>query len=452
MRSHTTNGKGYEMSINSKLLAKRTDLYGKIKKLADAFNANGQKWANDQQSSEWNSVNKEYDAVMSEIDAAKKVDEVSNRTKLVDSDWAPVNPDNIGLGDSGSTRRPRHEYVIDKNGKRHPLLGKKDSMKAAMLRQNPDLAEQNKGLTVGGFIRSIAIGSRSVVERNALLEGGGATGGYTVPSLLAAEMIDLLRAKSRVIQAGAKTINMPAAEMTFAKLTGDPTPIWAQENGLVNETEPTFGAINFSAKTLRMLITCSRELLEDSINLNLKLPEVFAAAMAAEVDRVALAGTDASGQPLGVLNYPNINSVSMGANGATPSSYSQILDAVQAIETANAEAPTVAIMHPRTKRTYAGLLDTTNQPLLPPPAIQNLQFLTTTKLSITETQGAANNASSMILGGFSEMVLAVRSDIRIDLLQERYAEYFKYGFLVSLRMDAGPWHEEAFAKIIGIKP
>lgn len=440
------------MSINAKLVAKRTDLYGKIKKLADSFNANGQKWVNAQQASEWDSVNKEYDAVMDDIDAAKKVDEVSDRMKLVDSHSAPVNPLNIGLEDSGGSRRPCREYVIDKNGKRHPLLGKNDSMAAALKRRNPDLAEQHKGLTLGGYIRSIAIGARNIVERNSLLESGGASGGYTVPTSLAAELIDLLRAKSVVIQAGAKTIDMPTSEMTFAKLTGDPTPGWVGEGVAMDETAPTFAAINFTAKTLRMLITCSRELLEDSINLNQKLPEVFAAAMASEVDRVALAGTDASGQPLGVLNYQSINSVSMGADGATPSSYSQILDAVQAIETANAESPTVAIMHPRTKRTYAGLLDTTNQPLLPPPVLKNLQFLTTTKLSITETKGAANNASSMILGGFSEMVLAMRTAMRIDLLTERYAEMYKYGFLVSLRMDCAAFHEEAFAKIIGIKP
>ena len=109
-------------------------------------------------------------------------------------------------------------------------------------------------------------------------------------------------------------------------------------------------------------------------------------------------------------------------------------------------------MHPRTWRAYAGLEDTTGQPLQRPEALQKMNFLTTTKIPVDQVQGTANDASSVLIGGFSELVFAIRSDIRIDILRERYAETFEYGFLVSLRADVGAWHEEAFAKLIGIIP
>ena len=54
---------------------------------------------------------------------------------------------------------------------------------------------------------------------NALTESGGSSSGaYTVPSILSAQLIDLFRAKSQVITAGAQTIRLDAEAVSFAKL------------------------------------------------------------------------------------------------------------------------------------------------------------------------------------------------------------------------------------------
>jgi HK97 family phage major capsid protein len=245
---------------------------------------------------------------------------------------------------------------------------------------------------------------------------------------------------------------MEEGKEAYARLTSEPTPVWAAEREEIEEVSPTFGRILLNAYTLRMVVKTSRELLEDSININTKLPEVLARGMASELDRVGLMGNGFGNEPRGAFNFDNINVVEMGANGADVESYSQILDAVEAIETDNAISPTAAIMHPRTWRAYAGLEDTTGQPLQRPEALKDMRFLTTTKIPVNQTQGTANNASTMLVGGFSELAFAIRSDIRIEVLRERYAGSFEYGFLVSLRADVGAWHEEAFAKIIGIIP
>ncbi len=174
----------------------------------------------------------------------------------------------------------------------------------------------------------------------------GSAGGYTIPEILSADLIDLMRAKSRVMEAGAKTFTMESADQLFAKLTADPSPSWLHEGAEMTETAPTFGQIRFTARTLRMLVKVPRELLEDSINLNGKLPTIFAAAMAGELDRVALLGSGEGAEPLGVLNFTDINSVSMGDNGAELADYSPLIDAIYEIEVDNAETPTTAIMHP----------------------------------------------------------------------------------------------------------
>ena len=46
----------------------------------------------------------------------------------------------------------------------------------------------------------------------------------------------------------------------------------------------------------------------------------------------------------------------------------------------------------------------------------------------------------------------MRSQLTLQILQERYGEFNQVGFLVTLRADVGAWHEESFAKVVGIIP
>ena len=48
------------------------------------------------------------------------------------------------------------------------------------------------------------------------------------------------------------------------------------------------------------MVKCSRELLDDSLNIGTALPNIITAAMAAEMDRVALEGTGVAPQPTGL--------------------------------------------------------------------------------------------------------------------------------------------------------
>ena len=150
--------------------------------------------------------------------------------------------------------------------------------------------------------------------------------------------------------------------------------------------------------------------------------------------------------------YEGINVVDMGTNGTTIADYSPRLDAIEAIETRNADAPTVAVMAPRTARAFAGLQDTTDQPMRRPDALSNMRFLTTTKVSVDQVQGSENDASSIFVGGFENLVIAVRSQITLQILQEHYGEFNQVDFLATLRADTGYWYSEAFAKIVGIIP
>lgn len=451
------------------LQAKRAKLAKEITSMAKSFHANGDKFTSDAAKSDWLKVTAEYDQVEEALGVERRARELAD----------PVNPLGIGLDDAGDGmvgnlpapgddaddefkrffRRDQRqqnaappEYVVDQRGERQRVLRRGDSMAVELAKARPELVQATHGVELGSYLRAVVVGGKTAAERNALSSSGGSSGGYTVPAILSAQLIDTMRAKSRVLQAGAGTIRMDAGEMLFARLTGDPTPAWRAESQEITETAPTFGQMRFTAQSLALLVKVPRELLEDSVNIRAKLPEVLARAMADELDRVAMFGTSIGVEPIGVANLSNINVVDMGTNGAALTDYSQLLDAIEAIETDNADTPTAAIMHPRTSRVYAGLVDTTEQPLRRPDALQNLSFLTTTKVPVNQVQGSASNASSILLGGWTELVIAMRSEVTLQILQERYGEFNQVGFLVTLRADVGAWHDQAFAKIIGVIP
>ena len=69
-----------------------------------------------------------------------------------------------------------------------------------------------------------------------------------------------------------------------------------------------------------------------------------------------------------------------------------------------------------------------------------------------QIEGTANNASTIVLGDFTQMMLGVRSELRIEVLREKYADTLQYGFIAHLRFDVQLAHAQSFAKLIGITP
>lgn len=309
-----------------------------------------------------------------------------------------------------------------------------------------------KDVDFGRFVRAAVVGAQSESERRALSVGSDSAGGYTVPVTLAANVIDRMRAKAVVMRAGALTVPMETAELSIARLDTDPTATWHGENVLIGESNPTFGRVIFRARTLTALVKCSRELLEDSANINEALTNAFAQAMALELDRVALIGTGADPEPQGIKGRPGVGSVSMGTNGAQLTSWDKILDALQTVQTANANDLTAAILHPRTGRAINGFKDTTNQPLQRPKAVEDLPLLSSTQVRIDDLQGSASNASRITLGDFTELMVGVRSELRIDILRERFAEFHQYAFIAHLRGDIQTAHDESFCEVVGVIP
>lgn len=331
-------------------------------------------------------------------------------------------------------------------------LAPAESFRAYVAARTPDAPAELRELRFGDVVRAMVTGPRSEAERRALAEGSDSAGGVMAPTITSAMFIDRLRAATVTVRAGARTVPLEAKETTIARLDADPTATWSAEGAsLPPETDMAFSGVVLTPKTLRGIVLASRELIEDAPNAADAIERAFAAAMAVQLDRAALFGGGGN-EPTGVVNVPGVAAVDMGANGAPLTSYAPLLQARGALLAANAGEPTAFIMAPRTATELASLVDSTGQPLRIPPAIERVPLLATTSVPTDETHGTATNASRIVTGNFPELLIGMRSEVRVELLRERYAEEFRYGFLCYLRADVAVAHPASFAVVAGVIP
>ena len=366
---------------------------------------------------------------------------INNVSSKLDSDEA-ARRHFTGAGSNKS------EWVNTQTGKPVMVLDSKQK-----LTDDPSQQAGKSSVPFGQIIRAMALGPSAVAPeiRNALTEGTDAAGGYTVPSLLLSEFVDAMRAQQTVIKAGARTVVLEGAKTTsIARLDSDPVAAWRNENAAFAISDPVFSNVVLTPRMLGVIVQVSYELLSDSVNVDQILLQAFAQSFAVELDRVAMFGTGAAPQPLGVFGTTNVNSASLGANGAALANYDAFVDAWVSLKNANAADPTAAIMAPRTQGVLAKLKDTQNQPMRKPDAIQTLPMYSTTSVPINQTQGSSSLASTIIVGDWTQLLIGIRSEMRIQLLRELYAATGQYAFQVWMRADIAVAHPRSFALIKGV--
>jgi HK97 family phage major capsid protein len=343
--------------------------------------------------------------------------------------------------------------LVDEKGRVHRALASGESF-ADAIRESPEpfgvSADQlqycDDGLTLGGYLRAMVAGPQTSAERWALSESNSTSGGYTVPAILAAMVIDRFRAKLVVSQAGAQTLPLDSESHSFAKLTGDPTAAWRQETVSITESDPTFGRLTFHPKSLAVLVKATRELLQDSPNIGQMIERSISGSMAVEVDRVALLGAGAAAEPMGLRYATGLNEIT---GIAALTDYSDFIDGYKLMMDDNAPEPTAAIVSNREWATLAKLEDTTGQALRLPPAVENLPFMAASALP---TNLGGGTESLAFLGHFPDLVLGMRAELQIEVLKELFASTHHYGYIAHLRMDTGIFHAESFVRMLGITP
>ena len=308
------------------------------------------------------------------------------------------------------------------------------------------------GLSLAKALRGMVTGDWRHAEAEQRALGIGANGAALVNDVLAGEVIDLARAKSGVIAAGALTYPMAAGTVKLPKLIADPAVAWRLEHAQIAETTPNFAAVTLTAKSLAALVKISVELLQDSPLAEDGVRTAIAQAMAAELDRAALRGSGTDPEPRGIRNVAGVNLVDLGANGSALTSYDPIIDAVTAIRSDNRE-PKAYILSPREQGTISKFKDSAGNYLTVPDVVATLRQVATSAVETTEPAGTAGNVGATIyVGDFSHCIIGIRQELTLVPLRERFADYGEVGILAILRADVAVTDPNAFALVTPVIP
>lgn len=354
------------------------------------------------------------------------------------------------FGDAPSETTQRESWIDVKSGARIPVLAHGDSLAAL------DSAAAAKAPSIGRFLRGIICGSRAddanelAEERKALAITPDPSGGYTVAGALSARWIDALRAAMVLSRAGATTIPMDTGTLSIAKVTGDPTVAWRAENAALASSDPTFGAVNLSAKTVAVLVKMSLELSQDSANIEQILQRTLTSAMANAIDKAGLVGetVNAGAAPSGIMNAAGRNSVtSIGA----PTSWDFVVDGMYELLADNVDSDDIGalIAHPAVWKKMAKLktgITNDKTTLIAPAEVARLRKLWTTAAPLTGGTTAAG-----IIGNWRDLLFGVRKDITLRVLSEAFlGSNLQIAVLAYARVDFVPAREQSFCTLEGI--
>lgn len=308
------------------------------------------------------------------------------------------------------------------------------------------LPENYRGMDAGKFLRAMVVQDKTEAERRALAEATDSAGGYTVPDILSASLIDKARAQSVVMQAGAQTVPLTSDKNTIAKVLTDPTPAWRLEGGNVANEDATFAAVVLVPRSLAVVVDVSAELMADSLNLATALPDILAAAMGEELDRVALSGSGTAPEPTGIINTSGIGTF---AQDALIANYANLSKVRTGILTANRGPVSAYIMHPRDEGSFVDLTDNTGQPLMSPRAVEDIPKLTTTAIAIDG--GTGSDESTIIAGNFAHLIVGIRSAIQVELFKgPKYISNLQYTMVAHMRADVAVQDPLAFYTLTGV--
>ena len=147
------------------------------------------------------------------------------------------------------------------------------------------------------------------------------------------DFIDVLRNASSVMQAGATMLSGLKGDVKIPKKTAASTAGWiSTEGGAASESEPTFGQVTMSPKTLGAFTDITRlMMMQSSLDIEALIRNDLATGIALAIDNGGLQGSGSSGQPTGIKNTSGINAPT--AFAAANPTFAEVV----AMETAVAE-------------------------------------------------------------------------------------------------------------------
>lgn len=175
-----------------------------------------------------------------------------------------------------------------------------------------------------------------------LTVGTGSAGGYLVATEnLASSFIELLRARAKVVQLGARLLPGLVGNVTIPKLSAAATAYWlSTEATAITESQQTVGQLSLVPKNVGAYTEISKQLMmQSNPAADALVMDDLNKVLALAIDSAALNGSGAAGQPTGVINTAGI-----GAVTGTSLNWPGIVEFETDVSTANADVDNMAYL------------------------------------------------------------------------------------------------------------
>lgn len=226
------------------------------------------------------------------------------------------------------------------------------------------------------------------------------------------DFIDVLRNASSVMQAGATMLTGLKGNVAIPKKTAGASAGWiSTEGGAASESEPTFGQVTMTPKTLGAFTDITRlMMMQSSPDIEALVRDDLSRAIALAIDLGALSGSGSSGQPTGVKNTSGVNKPSSFA-AATPT-FAEVVALETAVAEDNALLGNLAYILPAS---MYGALKTTAK------AANTAQFVVEPGNTINGYRAIVSNqvtSGDLFFGNFADLLIGMYGGL--DILVDPY--------------------------------
>lgn len=252
------------------------------------------------------------------------------------------------------------------------------------------------------------------------------TGGSLVAPPEMGELIELLRNKEALVNAGARVVPLPPqGRLKYPRQTAASTTYWVGENSPITESNVGTGEVTLQAKKLAVLIKAPNELIRfASPAAEALLRDDMTKSLALGLDLAGLEGAGGDTRPRGVINFQNITRITSSDATANGDKFAakDIYRMVAAVEEANAEFEAY-IMRPKSLyRWYQLRADAVAQGDKQGPFVFNLireagadtpatlagyPVIKSTQVSQVRTKGTSSTLTYIVGGMWSDLLIGM---------------------------------------------
>lgn len=388
-----------------------------------------------------------FDALTDQIDQLH--DDVKRIEKMETLNAEPAERQNPMAGNIGMNERELKNYSIVRAIQ---AAATKDWSKAGLELE----ASQAVAKRWGREPRSFFIPNDVMVgEKRDLVVGTPSAGGYTVGTQYL-PMIELLRKRMILAQAGVTILSGLTGDVAIPKHTAAGTGYWVAESGAPTESTQTLGQVTMTPHTFGAYSDISHKLLiQSSIDVESFVRDDLARVIALGIDYAGLHGEDGSdaNQPDGVAATSGIGSVAGGTNGLAPA-WSHIVKLETEVAQDDADLGTMAyITNAKVRGKLKGVFTNATYgeiPVWSGGELNGYRALVSNQVSSTLTKGSSTSVCSAIFfGNWADLVMGMWGQ-GVDILVDPFSLSTQRAVRVVAFQDVdfAVRHAESFAAML----